>query len=599
MIDPQGPTVNQNASLGTIACEVCAGGWATGPHVHWTLKYGGAYVSLEGVRISGWTIHVGPEPYDTGYIEREGQMLDPFSAVLNDYHLYYPHVNTSLRFYGNGENDIDRIKILVNDPPRPMDIGSTDFTLEWWMKANPGENNADSCTPGGQNWESGSHVFDRSVYQEDGTGELGVSLADGRIAFGVNNGTESDTLCGITDIADGNWHHVAITRGLDGSMSIYTDGTLDAETTGPLGDISYPDDRVDTDPNDPYLVIGSEKFDIDPLLYPPFSGWIDEIHVSNTIRYDVDFTPSTDPTSPDGNSVGLYHLDEGTGNFINDTSGFWGGPSNGARSFGGDPAGPEWSTDVPYDYVVNNQTDTIGLYDEITSTFFIKNDLSPGPADLLFRFGPKNVGWVPIAGDWVGDGTTTIGLYDPVDGKFYLRFIHAGGAADEVFRLGPKNAGWVPIAGDWDGGGVDTVGLYNPVGGNFYLRNVHAGGVADEVFGFGPKNVGWVPIVGDWDGDGVDTVGLYNPEGGHFYLRNAHAGGVADESFRFGAKNAGWVPIAGDWDADGIDTVGLYNPVGGNFYLKNSHTGGVADEAFSFGPKDVGWIPIAGDFDGE
>ncbi|KPK92585.1 MAG: hypothetical protein AMJ88_10485, partial [Anaerolineae bacterium SM23_ 63] len=273
--------------------------------------------------------------------------MDPFSAVLNDYHLYYPQVNTSLRFYGNGENDIDRIKIPLNEPPRPVDLGSADFTLEWWMKANPGENNAGSCMPGGQNWESGNHIFDRSIYQEDGSGELGVSLADGRIAFGINNGTESDTLCGVTDIANGNWHHVAITRGLDGSIRIFIDGTLDAETTGPLGDISYPDGRAETHPNDPFLIIGAEKFDIDPLLYPSFSGWIDEIHFSNVIRYAVDFTPSTDPTSPDGNSVGLYHFDEGIGDFVNDTSGAWGGPSNAARSAGGDPAGPEWSTDTP------------------------------------------------------------------------------------------------------------------------------------------------------------------------------------------------------------------------------------------------------------
>jgi hypothetical protein len=598
MIDPQGATVNQNASLGTIACEICAGGWASGPHVHWTLKFGGAFVSLEGVRVSGWTIHVGPEPYDTGSIEREGQILDPFSAVLNDYHQYYPQVNTSLRFYGNGENDIDRIKISINRPPRPVDLGSTDFTLEWWMKANPGENNAGSCTPGGESWESGNHIFDRSVYQEDGSGELGVSLADGRITFGVNNGAESDTLCGITDIADGNWHHVAIIRGLDGSMRIYTDGTLDAETTGPLGDISYPDGRAETHPSDPYLVIGSEKFDQDPILYPSFSGWIDEIHFSSVIRYVVDFTPSTDPTSPDGNSVGLYHFDEGMGDFINDTSGSWGGPNNGALAFGGDPAGPEWSTDTPYEYVASSGDDSIGLYDEFTSTFFLKNELSPGSADISFRFGPKNVGWVPIAGDWDGDGATTIGLYDPVGGKFYLRNAHAGGVADEAFRFGPKNVGWVPITGDWDSDGTTTVGLYDPVGGNFYLRNTHAGGVADEAFGYGPKNAGLVPIAGDWDGDGMDTVGLYNPVGGHFYLRNAHAGGVADEAFGFGPKNVGWVPIAGDWDADGIDTVGLYYPVGGNFYLRNAHVGGVADEAFGYGPKNAGWLPIAGDWDG-
>jgi hypothetical protein len=87
---------------------------------------------------------------------------------------------------------------------------------------------------------------------------------------------------------------------------------------------------------------------------------MDEIHFSNIIRYDVDFTPSTDPPSPDGNSVGLYHFDEGMGDAVNDTSGYPGGPSNAARFFGGDPVGPEWSyetptwtqvfQDVPFDY---------------------------------------------------------------------------------------------------------------------------------------------------------------------------------------------------------------------------------------------------------
>src|SRR3990172_520971 len=44
-------TVDRNAALGTIACEICAGGYATGPHVHFSLKYNGAYISLEGVEL--------------------------------------------------------------------------------------------------------------------------------------------------------------------------------------------------------------------------------------------------------------------------------------------------------------------------------------------------------------------------------------------------------------------------------------------------------------------------------------------------------------------------------------------------------------------
>jgi bacillolysin len=258
-----------------------------------------------------------------------------------------------------------------------------------------------------------------------------------------------------------------------------------------------------------------------------------------------------------------------------------------------------WFIDDVRIYTCTSDTSsTVGLYADVGGKFYLRNAHAGGAADEVFRFGAKNAGWKPIAGDWDNNIVETAGLYDPVGGNFYLMNAHAGGGADEAFRFGPKNVGWVPIAGDWDGDGTTTVGLYEPVGGNFYLRNAHAGGAADEAFGFGPNNAGWVPIAGDWDGNGVDTVGLYDPVGGYFYLRNAHAGGVADEAFGFGPKNVGWVPIAGDWDADGVDTVGLYEPVNGRFYLRNAHAGGVADEAFGYGPKNAGWLPIAGDWDG-
>jgi hypothetical protein len=47
----------------------------------------------------------------------------------------------SLRFYGNGTGDIDRVKIRIDDPTNnlpgpPADIGATDFTIEFWVKGN-------------------------------------------------------------------------------------------------------------------------------------------------------------------------------------------------------------------------------------------------------------------------------------------------------------------------------------------------------------------------------------------------------------------------------------------------------------------------------
>jgi len=241
---------------------------------------------------------------------------------------------------------------------------------------------------------------------------------------------------------------------------------------------------------------------------------------------------------------------------------------------------------------------TNGLFNPATGTFYLRNSNSAGVADLAFRFGPANVGWIPLVGDWDGNGTDTAGLYSPASGTFYLRNSNSAGVANVAFRFGPANAGWIPLVGDWDGNGTDTVGLFNPASGTFYLRNSHSAGVANVAFRYGPANVGWIPLVGDWDGNGTATVGLFNPATSTFYLRNSNAGGAADVIFRFGPAGKGWKPLTGDWDGNGTDTVGLFDPATSTFYLKNSNAAGVGDVTFRFGPAHAGWTPLAGDWNG-
>jgi len=259
--------------------------------------------------------------------------------------VWNPPGGYSLRFYGNGYADIDRVKIRI-DPPVPADVGAADFTLEWWMKANPGGNASGACTPGSDNWVFGNQMFDRDVFGDGDYGDYGVSLAGGRIAFGVGRGPEDNTICGATNLADSSWHHVAVTRGLDGWMRIFVDGDLDGEGQGPAGDISYRNGRSTSHSDDPFLVIGAEKHDINRTTYPSFSGWIDEVRLSNSIRYTGDFVRPAQRFTTDPNTVGLWHLDEGFGNVINDSSGFAGGPSQGVRKYGGETNGPEWTDDT-------------------------------------------------------------------------------------------------------------------------------------------------------------------------------------------------------------------------------------------------------------
>ncbi|MCU0479114.1 MAG: PQQ-dependent sugar dehydrogenase [Chloroflexi bacterium] len=267
---------------------------------------------------------------------------------------------TSLRFHGNGTADVDRVKIRVDDPTNanpgpPADVGAADFTIELWMRGRAAENPAPAVACGANvSWISGHVLVDRDRYNQDR--KFGVSVAGGRLAFGVSGaGTGDRTICGTSDVLDDRWHHVAVQRRrADGRLWLFVDGVKEAEADGPDGDVSYPDDGVPgpfcggspCTGSDPFLVIGAEKHDAGPG-YPSFGGWVDELRISTTLRYASTFTRPAGPFAPDASTAALYHFDEGGGDVVADSSGAAGGPSPGERRFGGSPAGPEWSPEVP------------------------------------------------------------------------------------------------------------------------------------------------------------------------------------------------------------------------------------------------------------
>lgn len=263
----------------------------------------------------------------------------------------------ALEFCGTGRDDIDRVKVVVDDPsttqPGPLvDVGSSDFTIEWWMKATRAGNRQRpvECGPN-LNWINGNIVLDRDRFNQGR--KYGVSLAGGRIAFGVT-GADDDhrTICGSTDVADGTWHHVAVQRRrVDGYMWIFVDGRLDAEGNGPTGDVSYPDDGVPGSfcggpclRSDPFLVMGAEKHDAGPA-WPAYSGWLDEMRISTVLRYEGGFQRPTQAFAADSATVALWHFDEGEGETVADSSPHG---SHGILRRGGPHNAPRWiASDAP------------------------------------------------------------------------------------------------------------------------------------------------------------------------------------------------------------------------------------------------------------
>ncbi len=240
--------------------------------------------------------------------------------------------------------------------------------------------------------------------------------------------------------------------------------------------------------------------------------------------------------------------------------------------------------------------DTAGIYVPSTGAWFLRTTNTPGAASTVFTYGPASAGFVPLSGDWDGNGTATAGLYDPATGNFFLKNTDRPGGADIVFSFGAGGADILPLVGDWNNDGTDTVAIYSISAGAFFLRNSNASGPADLVFTFGAGGAGIIPLAGDWNGDGTDSIGIYSVSSGAFFLRNSNAPGGADVVFSFGAGGAGIVPLVGDWNGDGTDTVGLYASGTGAWFLRNANASGAADVVFTFGPP--GATPVTGHWGG-
>jgi hypothetical protein len=184
---------------------------------------------------------------------------------------------------------------------------SSNLTLETWAKPTAVNAFADIVGAGGY--------------------ELGIRpSADGFMAMFqivVGGTTYSATSATAGPMAPGQWYHFAGTY--DGNtVRLFVNG-VQLGTTVKVGAI---------DSSTVPLRIASSQ-----LVSDFFTGEVDEVRVSNTVRYINAFTPPTAPFVTDANTAGLWHLDEGTGTTTADASGHG---NNGSLS-----GAARWVTDSP------------------------------------------------------------------------------------------------------------------------------------------------------------------------------------------------------------------------------------------------------------
>jgi hypothetical protein len=191
---------------------------------------------------------------------------------------------------------------------------------------------------------------------------------------------------------------------------------------------------------------------------------------------------------------------------------------------------------------------------------------------------PGGAPFLPLRGDWNGDGKTDLGL-KARDGRWYTalsdgtRFTYA---AHVLSNLGsesadPSGAPFQPLSGDWNGDGRTDLGLKTRDGRWFISLSSGAGfGPPAQVlsnFGNDSADPGGAPftaLTGDWNGDGKTDIGLKARDGRWYTATSTGSGFVGTALVLSGFGNdfadpggAPFQPLTGDWNKDGRTDIGL------------------------------------------
>ncbi len=78
-----GQWVPRGAMLGWTSTRSGCGGYASGPHLHFSLKWHGDFINLRGNAIGGWTVREGDAPYEGCLVRNGARRCAPKGLLRN------------------------------------------------------------------------------------------------------------------------------------------------------------------------------------------------------------------------------------------------------------------------------------------------------------------------------------------------------------------------------------------------------------------------------------------------------------------------------------------------------------------------------------
>ena len=215
----------------------------------------------------------------------------------------------------------DGVDDYVNIPDNPTLDLTGDITLEAWILIKS---------------FSTSEGFHMYIIGKDSAGQrsygIGVDLTwmypKKPFVIIFHPGGSYKIAWGTTDLVIDQWYHIAgVFDATNDELTLYVDGVSQPTVT----------DTSSINPGNADLRIGGREYTGNGCY---FNGLIDEVRISDSVRYTTTFTLPNAPFSKDVNTVGLWHFDESTGLEAKDES----DNHNDGIIYGGSWAGPTWTT---------------------------------------------------------------------------------------------------------------------------------------------------------------------------------------------------------------------------------------------------------------
>jgi len=189
----------------------------------------------------------------------------------------------------------------------------------------------------------------------------------------------------------------------------------------------------------------------------------------------------------------------------------------------------------------------------------------------------------PVMGDFNGDSKADLGLHNSNSDEGTWEICLSDNGEFQAAQLWLNDFGtsrdWLPLGGDYNGDGITDIGIYNNTNGSdggqckIALSTGSSFSTPSLWATFQESSYDWVPVGGNFNSDRFTDLAVYNSKTGEWRvaLCDGSSFGVFTQWIDdFGGE--GYSPLTGDFNADGIIDIGIFNKSSGEVKVAFGNT---------------------------